>query len=135
MENYAKIDQQIKMQQRLLGLLKEKAELLETDHRVSERYEKIICEIDLIKTLSEIDVVEKVLKEKQDYQKRFLENFKKEVDLMNQDFDNVLVVANRLSSKNESLAKILKDANMQEVLNDDEVRLKFYKIIKPFVSE
>lgn len=134
MEQIEKIDGQIKVQQRLLGLLKEKAQLIETDQRGTERYQVVLSEIELIKTLAEIDVNEKVLKEKMEYRKANLDHFNKEVALMNKDFDNILVQANRLSGKNAALATILKDANMGEVLSNDEVRLKFYKIIKPFVS-
>lgn len=116
----------------LLSLLENRIDYLksEIDGCQSENYHINEARINIIKTQAEIETLEKVIAEKQDYFEKFAAHFEKEFAEMEKNYDKLMENARLKSAKNPVLKSLFDKVNKDSLKNDKEAKLFFYKKVK-----
>jgi hypothetical protein len=89
--------------------------------------------ISKIKITSEIETLKKIIDEKMDYFEKFAKQFDVEYKECLENFDKVIERANKLAFKKPQL-KWLLSKQTQELLENKEAHLYFYKKVKAFLN-
>ena len=123
-------------QKQLAQLLKDKTEeikkILSTDESVSE-LEKINLKIEVIRTTQELVIVEKMLKEKEDYFKKYAIQFEKDYQEANQRYKQVIEKAKIKAKTDSNVKSLLEKVNFQAIETSRELKVTFYKRFKNLV--
>lgn len=123
-------------QKQLAQLLKDKTEeikkILSTDESVSE-LEKINLKIEVIRTTQELVTVEKMLKEKEDYFKKYAIQFEKDYQEANQRYKQVIEKAKIKAKTDSNVKSLLEKVNFQAIETSRELKVTFYKRFKNLV--
>ncbi len=89
-------------------------------------------EITAIETEGQIDILQRVISEKEKYFKGYMEQFIKDVDDANKHLKNTIHIA--MKSKNEKVQNILNTPGIfDRIDNDDEAKIEFYKTLRKYV--
>lgn len=138
----------ISSQTELLNLLESSLDLLNqvnflieieqkelTPYNESVKKDLIIVnnKISIIKITSEAETLKKVIAEKMDYFEKFSKQFDAEYKECLENFDKVIERANKLAFKKPQL-KWLLSKQTQELLENKEAHLYFYKKVKAFLN-
>ena len=102
------------------------------DSNVSER-EKNEERILKIKTVQEIDVLKKILFQKNEYFKNYARQFEQDLKEAKKNFKETVKKCWVVAEKNEPLMKLMKSANFKEAESNDEVLVIMYNKFKQFV--
>jgi hypothetical protein len=81
----------------------------------------------IIKTNAEIASLRQIIKEKQDYFKKFCESFDVEYQAMEDNYVELMEAAYKASENNETLYLLLNAPNKEEIESDKESKLTYYK--------
>jgi hypothetical protein len=116
-------------QKELASLLKLKIELLK-DEVCNNDLNYVNNKIDLIKTKSELFTLEKVIKEKEEYFKKYAAQFELDYKEANRNYKQVLEKV-KIKAKTDNVVKSLLDkVNFQAIDSNKEVKVAFYKRFK-----
>ena len=106
-----------------------------TDHFINytneEKLRVIDHEIQLIRVNGELEVLKKVIREKENYFKQYMEQFEIDIKEVELKFKNTIAIAKK--STKPHVVKFLSEVNWDAVDNDDEVKIKVYKQLKKHV--
>lgn len=102
------------------------------DDAVSER-EKNEDRILRIKTIQEMDVLKKILHQKNDYFKNYARQFEQDLKEAKKNFKETVKKCWVVAEKNEALMKLMNAANFKEAERNDEVLVIMYNKFKQFV--
>lgn len=102
------------------------------DNGISER-EKNEERILRIKTIQEIDVLKKILHQKNEYFKNYARQFEQDLKEAKKNFKETVKKCWVVAEKNEALMKLMKAANFKEADKNDEVLVIMYNKFKQFV--
>lgn len=102
------------------------------DSNISER-EKNEERILKIKTVQEIDVLKKILFQKNEYFKNYARQFELDLKEAKKNFKETVKKCWVVAEKNEPLMKLMKAANFKEAESNDEVLVIMYNKFKQFV--
>lgn len=105
-------------------------EALKSD--ISER-EKNEDQILRIKTIQEMDVLKKILHQKNEYFKHYAAQFEQDLKEAKKNFKETVKKCWIVAEKNEALMKLMKAANFKEADKNDEVLVIMYNKFKQFV--
>lgn len=102
------------------------------DDAVSDR-EKNEDRILRIKTIQEMDVLKKILHQKNDYFKNYARQFEQDLKEAKKNFKETVKKCWVVAEKNEALMKLMNAANFKEAERNDEVLVIMYNKFKQFV--
>jgi hypothetical protein len=123
-------------QQQLSQLLKDKIveikKIVDSDNTISE-LDKINFKIEVIRTTQELFTVEKVLKEKEDYFKKYAIQFEKDYQEANQRYKQVIEKAKIKAKTDATVKSLLEKVNFQAIETSKELKVTFYKRFKNLV--
>jgi hypothetical protein len=126
----------LKPQQELKQLLKDKAEeinkILSADNTMNP-IDRINYKIEIVKTNQELSALEKVLKEKEDYFKKYAIQFEKDLKEANQNYKQVIQKATVKSKSDQNIKLLLDKVNLQAIETSKELKVAFYKRFKNLV--
>jgi len=105
-------------------------EALKSD--LSER-EKNEDQILRIKTIQEMDVLKKIIHQKNEYFKHYAAQFEQDLKEAKKNFKETVKKCWIVAEKNEALMKLMKAANFKEADKNDEVLVIMYNKFKQFV--
>jgi hypothetical protein len=120
-------------QKTLKECLEKRLYLIHLDYANKSEYEKNEIEITKIKTQGEIDVLKRVINEKENYFIKFMQGFVKDLEEMDANYDTVLKKATDKSHKDIGLNNILKSVNWAMVNESLEVKVHLYKRLKDLI--
>lgn len=103
-----------------------------SNKEVSER-EKNEDRILRIKTIQEMDVLKKILHQKNDYFKNYARQFEQDLKEAKKNFKETVKKCWVVAEKNEALMKLMNAANFKEAERNDEVLVIMYNKFKQFV--
>lgn len=86
-----------------------------------------------IKTIQEMDVLKKILHQKNEYFKNFARQFEQDLKEAKKNFKETVKKCWVVAEKNEALMKLMKAANFKEAERNDEVLVIMYNKFKQFV--
>lgn len=125
-------------QKELAQLFKDKIEelnaIIERDFSCSE-LEVINFKIDVVKTKQELFTLEKVIKEKEEYFKKYAVQFELDYKEANKNFKQVLEKAKILAMTDKKLKDLLDKVNFTAIETNKEVKVAFYKRFKGLVQK
>lgn len=102
------------------------------DDTVSDR-EKNEDRILRIKTIQEMDVLKKILHQKNEYFKNYARQFEVDLKEAKKNFKETVKKCWVVAEKNEALMKLMNAANFKEAERNDEVLVIMYNKFKQFV--
>ena len=111
----------------------EQKQLTPYNESVKKDLEIVNNKISIIKMTSEAETLKKVIAEKMDYFEKFSKQFDAEYKECLENFDKVMERANKLAFKKPQL-KWLLSKQTQELLDNKEAHLYFYKKVKAFLN-
>ena len=86
-----------------------------------------------IKTLQEIDVLKKILHQKNEYFKNYAAQFEQDLKEAKKNFKETVKKCWVVAESNDALMKLMKSANFKEAERNDEVLVIMYNKFKQFV--
>jgi Mg2+ and Co2+ transporter CorA len=86
-----------------------------------------------IKTIQEMDVLKKILHQKNEYFKRYAAQFEQDLKEAKKNFKKTVEKCWEVAKTNDALMKLMKAANLKEADNNDEVLVIMYNKFKQFV--
>ena len=123
-------------QQQLSQLLKKKIEeikkIVSSDNLITE-LDKINFQIEVIRTTQELFTVEKMLKEKEDYFKKYAIQFEKDYQEANQKYKQLIEKAKIKAKTDATVKSLLEKVNFQAIETSKELKVTFYKRFKNLV--
>jgi hypothetical protein len=105
-------------------------EALKSDISEREKNEERILRI---KTIQEMDVLKKILHQKNEYFKNYAFQFEKDLKEAKRNFKETVNNCWKVAEKNEALMKLMKSANFKEADKSDEALVIMYNKFKQFV--
>ena len=86
-----------------------------------------------IKTIQEMDVLKKILHQKNEYFKRYAAQFEQDLKEAKKNFKKTVEKCWEVAKTNDALMKLMKAANFKEAEKNDEVLVIMYNKFKQFV--
>lgn len=117
----------------LLSYYKERLKFIEQEKDSKTLREQNEDQILKIKTIQEIDVLEKILFQKNQYFENYSRQFEIDLKAAKQNFKEVVRKAWIKAEKNEVLMNLMKRANFKEADTNDEVLVIMYNKLKEYV--
>lgn len=128
------LDTTIEMRERLkkrISFLKEKSEFT----RDYDEYEVNEFGITIIKTQGEIDVLDKIIKEKTEYFENYAKEYEHDLAETNKYYDTMVAKAKSLMDKSPALQHALKSVKWDVQKDSEEARVFFYKRLKEIINK
>ena len=117
----------LKVHKTLLECLEKRMTLIHIDYATKNEYEKNEIEITKIRTQGEIDAIKKVIKAREEYFEKYMQKFIIDLEDCNNNYENVLTKAKKISITDEELKHFLSLVNWKNVDENTEVKIKFYQ--------
>jgi hypothetical protein len=117
----------------LLSSYKERLKFIEEEKDSKSLREQNEDKILKIKTIQEIDVLEKILFQKNQYFENYSRQFELDLASAKKNFKEVVKKAWVKAEKNEVLMSLMKRANFKEADTNDEVLVIMYNKLKEYV--
>ena len=108
--------------------------LIHLDYANKSEYEKNEIEITKIKTQGEIDVLKRVIDEKENYFIKYMKQFVVDVEEVEKEYINVLNKAKIKATTNTEMTNLLESVNWKTVDENIEVKIHLYKRLKELVK-
>ncbi|MES2287592.1 MAG: hypothetical protein V4547_17995 [Bacteroidota bacterium] len=138
-----KLEAQLKIQKDMLDALTGKAECLDIIIKAraeskmpfkeltnSLQLEFFDNRILLIKTNGEIDVLKRVIAEKESYYKNYMTQFEKNIIEVDNNFDKIFKLAKE--SKNPPVQKLMSTIHWTKVDTDDDAKIEAFRLLKKY---
>ena len=119
---------------KMLDCLEKRLVLIHTDYATKNEYEKNEIEITKIRTHGEIDALKKVIKQREDYFENYMQKFVIDLEDCNNNYENVLAKAKKISTTDKELKHFLSLVNWKNVDENTEVKIKFYQKLKDLIK-
>ena len=119
---------------KMLDCLEKRLVLIHTDYATKNEYEKNEIEITKIRTQGEIDAIKKVIKAREEYFEKYMQKFIIDLEDCNNNYENVLAKAKKISITDEELKHFLSLVNWKNVDENTEVKIKFYQKLKDLIK-
>lgn len=137
-----KLEAGLQTQRNMLTLLESKAKLLEETDNLKEaefratsspftHLEITEAKIQKIKTLTEIEATKKVIAEKEQYYKGYMEQFVKDEEEVNKRYKHTVDIAKKSTKPN--VQKLLSQVVWERIEGDIEAKIALYKQLKKYV--
>jgi uncharacterized protein YlxP (DUF503 family) len=114
----------------LYELLKNRFELSKSEMVVKTAWERNEIKIILIKTKTEMEVLAKVIKEKEKYLHNYIMQYEKDLQEMKLNFDSLYKKANEKKLSNSVLKQVIDNINNESLNTDEEYKVAVYRKIK-----
>lgn len=123
-------------QKELAQLFKYKIEEMNQiiEYKSISSLDSINLKIDVIKTKQELFTLEKIIKEKEEYFKKYAVQFELDYKEANQNFKQILEKVKAKSKTDSSIKVLLDKVNFQAIETNKEVKVAFYKRFKGLVK-
>jgi hypothetical protein len=108
--------------------------LIHLDYVNKSEYEKNEIEITKIKTQGEIDVLKRVIDEKESYFIKYMKQFVVDIEEVEKEYDSVLQKAKIKAINNTAITNILNSVNWRVVEENAEVKIYLYKRLKDLLK-
>lgn len=118
----------------MLECLEKRKVLITIDMVKKNEYERNEIQITLIRTQGEIDTLKKIISEKENYFIKFIQEFAKDAEEVDKNYDNVLKEAKAQSYQVKGIADTLKSVKWDIMENNIEVKIHFYKRLKALLK-
>jgi len=116
----------LKVHKKMLDCLEKRLVLIHTDYATKNEYEKNEIEITKIRTQGEIDALKKVIKAREDYFEKYMQNFIVEVEEMESNFENTISKAKKIKEAQD----LLKLVDWKVVEENIQAKIKLYQRLK-----
>ena len=116
-------------------LLEKRIELGLVEMKDKSEWEQNEMKINLIRTRGEIDVLVKIIAEKEEYFSKYVEQYEKDAVDMRANFETVYKKAMSLKETNKLLKHAIDNANWTIVNSREEYKVGYYKRLKKILSE
>ncbi len=113
-----------------LTCLEKRMVLIDNDSANCSDFELNEKEILKIKTISEIDVLKRTIKLKEDYFVKYFKITSVELDEMERNFNKIINEAKAKRLKNKAVNKLMSEVRKDVLKSNDEVKLTYYKLLK-----
>jgi len=120
-------------QKKLASLLKAKVSILSKKSINFGSLEDINDNIDLIKAEAELFTLEKILKEKEEYFKKYAAQFELDYKEANQNYKQLLEKIKIKAKTDKVIESYLKKINFEAIESNKEVKVAFYKKFKGLI--
>lgn len=127
-----KLQGTLKTHKDLLACLEKRIALLGQNAAHATEYELNENEITKIKTLGEIDILQRIIREKEQYFVKFMHQFVKDMEELERNYESLLNSAK--ISKNDEVRSVLYSVKWDVVESDIEVKLHLYKRLKKLMK-
>jgi hypothetical protein len=107
--------------------------LIHLDYANKSDYEKNEIEITKIKTQGEIDVLKRVIDEKENYFIKYMKQFVVDIKEVDKEYQNVLNKAKIKATTSTEMTNLLESVNWKTVEENIEVKIHLYKRLKSLV--
>jgi hypothetical protein len=108
--------------------------LIHLDYANKSEYEKNEIEITKIKTQGEIDVLKRVIDEKENYFIKYMKQFVLDVEEVDREYQNILDKAKIKAINNTEMVNVLDSVNWKVVQENIEVKIHLYKRLKDLLK-
>ena len=123
----------IEMRDRLVFRNNKLEEKFKQVHKYDD-YELNEFRILMLKTQSEIDVLNKVISEKQEYFKNYAQEYEKDLEETNKNYDSLIAKAKAVQNTRSDIAQTLNTVKWDVQKQNEEARVFFYKRLKALMS-
>ena len=125
------INESLDLSKEILSLLEARIELIKEEIATKSEYEQNEYKIVIYKTNQEIEVLKKIIREKEAYLKKYVENFEKDWKEVESNF--VLLLAKARNSNKEQVKALLSKTNFDVADSDCEAKVFLYKKLKSII--
>lgn len=108
--------------------------LIKENYATKSEFEKNRIEISIIKTNNEIESINKVIDARENYFKKYIQQFVIDLKECDDNFDSVLETAKQKSAKNNNILNTLNSIVWDVVNSNIEAKIKLYQHIKKIIS-
>ena len=122
----------LEVHKKLLSCLEKRIAIIGQNASSLTEYDLNENEITKIKTIGEIDILKRIIREKEQYFIKFMHQFVAEVEDLEKNYDSVLRKAK--TSKNDAIRHILYSAKWDTIESNIEVKLALYKRLKKMLK-
>lgn len=116
----------------LFEALNKRISLIKTNFASKSEFEKNEIEITIIKTTTEIESLKKVIDAREDYFKKYIQQFAIDVEEMEKGYEELLEKSK--ASKDKVVVQMLESVNWEFVQSNIEAKIKLYQRLKKMVS-
>jgi hypothetical protein len=119
----------------MLSFLEQRIKFIDEDLSIAAfpDREKNEMRILKLKTIQEIDVLKKILHQKNEYFRNYAAQFEQDLKEARKNFKDTVKKCWVVAEKNEALMKLMKSANFKEAEKNNEVLVIMYNKFKQFV--
>jgi len=114
--------------------LERRLRLIDVDLSKKSEYEKNEIEITKIRTIGEIDVLKRVIYEKENYFIKYMQQFIKDLEELDKNYDKVIAQARTQAKTNTHVDNTLKSVKWDVVKTNMEVKIHLYKRLKDLMK-
>jgi hypothetical protein len=120
----------LKVHKKMLDSLEKRLVLIHMDYATKNEYEKNEIEITKIRTQGEIDALKKVIKAREDYFEKYMQNFVVEVEEMENNYENIIAKA----KKSKEAQGILNFVDWKVIEENIQAKIKLYQRLKNLIK-
>jgi len=108
--------------------------LIHLDYVNKSEFEKNEIEITKIKTQGEIDVLKRVIDEKENYFIKYMKQFVVDIEEVDKEYENIINKAKKKATTNIDMTKLLGSVNWKAVEENIEIKIHLYKRLKDLLK-
>ena len=116
----------LKTHKKMLDCLEKRLVLIHIDYATKNEYEKNEIEITKIRTQGEIDALKKVIKAREEYFEKYMQNFVVEIEEAENNFENVVAKA----KKTQEGKHLLNFVDWKVIEENAQAKIKLYQRLK-----
>jgi len=117
----------------MLSYYENRLKFIDKEYDLKTPREKNEDQILRIKTIQEMDVLNKILHQKNEYFKHYAAQFEQDLKEAKKNFKKTVEKCWEVAKTNDALMKLMKAANLKEAEKNDEVLVIMYNKFKQFV--
>ena len=116
----------LKTHKKMLDCLEKRLVLIHIDYATKNEYEKNEIEITKIRTQGEIDALKKVIKAREEYFEKYMQNFVVEIEEAENNFESILAKA----KKTQEGKHLLNFVDWKVIEENAQAKIKLYQRLK-----
>jgi len=121
-------------QKNMKECLEKRLRLIDIDLSKKNEYELNEIEITKIRTIGEIDVLKRVIYEKENYFIKYMQQFIKDVEELDKNYEKVIAEARTKAKTNPHIDNTLKSVKWDVVKTNMEVKIHLYKRLRDLMK-
>jgi len=129
-----KLQETLKTQKKMLECLEKRLVLMTESYATKTEFEKNEIEILRIKTEAEIDILKRVISEKENYFVRYMQQFVADLEDMEKNYERLLKICRAQQNANDGAKQLLNSVKWDVLEKNIEVKVHFYKRMKDFLK-